>query len=54
MYLEPSPPKLMDQSKNVTGWNFHIWPWIVREHICLMLGGAEGPRRHVVRPEGVL
>ena len=51
-YMELSPPKLLDQSKNVTVRAFHIWPGSVHEHIFLPLGGASGPRRHVVRPKG--
>ena len=42
IYLELSPPKTMDQSKNVTLMTFHIWPGIVHEHIFLALGGARG------------
>ena len=32
-HLELSPPKMLDQSKNVTGRTFHICPGIVHEHI---------------------
>ena len=39
-YLELSPPKPLDQSKNVTVRTFHIWPGIVLEHIFLVLGGT--------------
>ena len=41
--MELSPPKPMDQSKNVTVKTFHIWPGSVHEHIFLALGGARGP-----------
>ena len=40
MYVELSPPKLLDQSKNVTVRTFHIWPGIVHEHIFLALSGS--------------
>ena len=30
-----SPPKLLDQLRNVTVRTFHICPGIVHEHICL-------------------
>ena len=45
-----SPPKPLDQSKNVTVRTFHTWPGSVHEHIFLALGGARGPRRHVAEP----
>ena len=49
IYLELSPPKLLDQSKNVTVSTFHIWPRIVHDHIFLALGGARSPQRYVAR-----
>merc|ERR1712020_801855 len=44
IYLELSPPKPLDQSKNVTVRTFHIWPKSVHEHIFLGIGGPRGPR----------
>ena len=41
--VELSPPKPLDQSKNVTVRTFHTWPGSVHEHIFLALGGARGP-----------
>ena len=38
-----SPPKSLDQSKNVTVRTFHIWPGSVHEH--------RGPWRHVAEPD---
>ena len=52
LFVELSPPKPLDQSKNVTVRTFHIWPGIVHEYIFLALDGARSPRRHVERPEG--
>ena len=54
MFLELSPPKPLDQSKNVTIRTFHTWPGSVHEHIFLVLGGAMSPRRHVAKhgPKG--
>ena len=49
MYLELSPPKPLDKSKDVTVRTFHIWPGIVHENIFLALGGARGLRRHVAK-----
>ena len=51
LVLVLSPPKPLDQSKNVTVRTFHIWPGSVHEHIFLVVGGARGPQCHVVRPE---
>ena len=42
-----TPPKSMDQSKNVTIRTFHIWPRIIHEHILLTLGGARDTWRPV-------
>ena len=50
IYVPLSPPKPLDQSKNVTVRTFHTWPGSVHEHIFLALGGARGPRRHVAEP----
>ena len=50
MFVSLSPPKPLDQSKNVTVRTFHTWPGSVHEHIFLALGGARGPRRHVAKP----
>ena len=43
LFVELSPPKPLDQSKNVTVRTFHIWPGIVHEHIFLALGGVRSP-----------
>ena len=55
-FVELSPPKPLDQSKNVIVRTFHTWPGSVHEHIFLALGDARGPRRHVLlvrsEPEG--
>ena len=50
MSVELSPPKILDQSKNVTVRTFHIRPGSVHEHIFLALGGARGPGRYVAKP----
>ena len=50
IYPELSPPKPLDQSKNITVRTFHTWPGSVHEHIFLALGGARGQRRHVAEP----
>ena len=50
LFVSLSPPKPLDQSKNVTVRTFHTWPGSVHEHIFLALGGARGPRRHVAEP----
>ena len=45
VWLELSPPKPLDQSKNVTVRTFHIWPGSVHGHIFLAKSCQKVPKK---------
>ena len=45
VYVPLSPPKLLDQSKNVTVRTFHTWPGSVHEHIFLAKSFQKEPKK---------
>ena len=45
MFVSLSPPKPLDQSKNVTVRTFHTWPGSVHEHIFLAKSCQKVPKK---------